>query len=121
MLNGNLIINLKNLIRNINKNLVCKECAQERVLQITVEEGKEQENFVAYVEDYFQLTPSDDQKEIRELHQDSKKQKPHHQTTSFQDLFCMSISDHSNVLASIIEFRYNRKNKRNASETIIPL
>ena len=30
LLNGNCIINLKNLITNINKFLVCKECAQER-------------------------------------------------------------------------------------------
>ena len=34
VLNGNRIINLKNLITNIDKVLVCKECAQERELQI---------------------------------------------------------------------------------------
>ena len=33
---GNRIINLKNLISNIDKFLVCKECAQERELQIKV-------------------------------------------------------------------------------------
>ena len=36
VLNGNRIINLKNLITNIDKVLVCKECAQERELQITL-------------------------------------------------------------------------------------
>ena len=34
VLNGNLIINLKNLITNIDIFFVCKECAQERELQI---------------------------------------------------------------------------------------
>ena len=34
-----------------------------------VEEGKEQENFIAYVEAYFQLTPSDEKKGIRKLYQ----------------------------------------------------
>ena len=34
VLNGNRIINLNNLITNIDNVLVCKECAQERELQI---------------------------------------------------------------------------------------
>ena len=34
LLNGNRIINLNNLITNIDNVLVCKECAQERDLQI---------------------------------------------------------------------------------------
>ena len=34
VLNGNRIINLNNLITNIDIFLVCKECAQERELQI---------------------------------------------------------------------------------------
>ena len=34
LLNGNRIINLKNFITNIDTFLVCKECAQERELQI---------------------------------------------------------------------------------------
>ena len=34
VLNGNRIINIKNLISNIDKLLVCKECAHERELQI---------------------------------------------------------------------------------------
>ena len=39
VLNGDLIINLNNLITNIDKFVVCKECAQERELQIKSEEG----------------------------------------------------------------------------------
>ena len=44
VLNSNLIINLKNLISNIDKFLVCKECAQERELQIKLEEERDVEN-----------------------------------------------------------------------------
>ena len=60
LLNGNRIINLKNLITNIDNFLVCKECAQERELQIKLEEERDQVKCVDYVEDYFQLTPSDE-------------------------------------------------------------
>ena len=59
VLKGNRIINPKNLSTNIEYFLLCKECVKEREPQITLEEGKDQENFIAYVEDYFQLTPSD--------------------------------------------------------------
>ena len=71
-----------------------------------LEEEKQQEKCVAYVEAYLQLTPSDEQKGVRELHQDFKKKKQSHlQATSHQDLFCMSISDHNNDPASTIDFR----------------
>ena len=66
VLKGNRIINLKDSSTNIEKFLLCKECVKEMDLQIKFEEGKEQENFIAYVEDSFQLTPSDEQKGIRE-------------------------------------------------------
>ena len=85
--NGNGMINLKNLITNVDTFLVCKECAHERALQIELEQGKYQENFVAFVEAYFQLTLSDEHKGIRELHQDFKKQKSRCQKFSHQDLF----------------------------------
>ena len=73
LLNSNRIINLKDLITNIDTFLVFKGCAQERDLKIKLEEEKEQKKIVDYVEDYFQLTASDEQKGIRELHQDFKK------------------------------------------------
>ena len=76
LLNGNRIINLNNLITNIDNCLVCKEFAQERELQIKLEEKRDVENFIDYVEAYFHLTPSDEQKGIRELHQDFKKITP---------------------------------------------
>ena len=49
---------------------MCKECAQERELQIKLEEERDVENFIDYVEDYFQLTPPDEQKGVGELHED---------------------------------------------------
>ena len=75
LLNSKSITNLDNFITNIDKFLVCKEFAQERDLQIKLEEGKEQEKSVDYAEDYFQLTPPNEQKGIREMHQDFNKQK----------------------------------------------
>ena len=65
VLNGNHTINLNNLIINIDTFLVCKECAYERELQIKLEEERDIEKIVEYVEAYFQLTPSDEQKGVR--------------------------------------------------------
>ena len=96
LLNGNRIINLKNLITNIDKFLVCKECAQERELQIKLEEERDVENLSDYVEAYFQLTPSYEQKGVRELHQDFSTQTYNRQKNSHKDSFCMSISEHIN-------------------------
>ena len=84
-----------------------------------LEEKRDVENFIDYVEDYFQLTPSDEQKVKRELNENFKTQTYNCQTTSHQDSFCMSISKHSNGLASAIDFKCNRKNKTNASAAII--
>ena len=70
--------------------------------------GKITGNFIAYVEDYFQLTPPDKQKGIREMHQYFKKQTYNRQTTSHQYSFC-EISEHSNCLASTIDFKCNRE------------
>ena len=36
---------------------MCKEFAHERDLQIKLEEKRDVENFIDYVEAYFQLTP----------------------------------------------------------------
>ena len=85
VLNGNRIINLKNFITNMDTFLVCRECAQERELQIKLEEERDIENFIGYVEAYFQLTPPDEQKGVRELHEDFNKQTYYRQTTSHVD------------------------------------
>ena len=55
------------------------------------------------------MTPSDEQKGIRELHQDFKNKKSHRQTNYHQYLFYMSISDHRNGLAPTIEFKCKRE------------
>ena len=96
VLNSNRIINLHNLITNMDKFLVCKKFAQERELWIKLEEERDVENFIDYAEAYFQLTPSDEQKGVRELHEDFNKQTYNCQTTSHQGSLCMSISDHIN-------------------------
>ena len=44
-----------------------------------------------------------------ELYEDFNKQTYNRQKTSRQDSFCMSISEHSNNLASAIDFNCNRK------------
>ena len=88
---------------------MCKKYAQERELQIKLEEEIDVEKFIDYVEDYFQLTPSDEQKGVRELHEDFKKKTYNRQTTSHQDSLSMYISEHSNGLASTIDFKCNRK------------
>ena len=68
LVNVNFIINLNNFITNIDKVLVCKECAQEKEPHIKLEEKRDVENFIDYVEAYFQLTTLDEHKGIRELH-----------------------------------------------------
>ena len=108
VLNSNYILNLKNLITNIDNFLVCKECAQERELQTKLEEERDVENFIDCVEDYFQLTPPDEQKVVRELYEDFNKQTYNSQTTSHQVSFCMSIREHSNGLDSTIEFKSDK-------------
>ena len=57
----------------------------------------------------FQLNTSEEQKGIRELHEDFNKKTYNRQTTSHQDSFCMSISEHSNSLASTTYLKCNRK------------
>ena len=89
--------------------MVCKECAQEMELQIKLEEEREVGNFTDYVEAYFKLTTSYEQKGVRELHHDFNKQTYNRQTTSHQDSFLMSISNHINDLAPTIDFKFNRK------------
>ena len=119
VLNGNHIINLNNLITNIENIFVCKECAQERYLEIKLEEERDVENFIDCSEAHFQLTPADEMKGVTVLYEDFKKQTYNRQTTSHHDSFCMSISKNSNCLASINEFKCNKKNKTNATATII--
>ena len=65
--------------------------------------------FIDYAEDYFQLTPPDKQKGVRELYEDFKKKTSHRQTTSHRDSFCMSISKHSNGLATTLECKCDKK------------
>ena len=88
---------------------MCKECAQERELQIKLEEERDVEKFIDYVEDYFQLTPPDEQKGVRELYEYFKKETYNRQTNYNQDSLFMSISKHSNGIAYTIECKCDKK------------
>ena len=105
------------MITNIDRLLVCKECAQERELEIKLDEEIDVEKFFDYVQDYFQLTPSDEQKGIRELHEDLNKQIYNRQTTYHHDSFCMSrtVMVQLPPLISCV----TGKKKKNASTNII--
>ena len=91
---------------------MCKECARERELNIKLEEERYVENFIDYVEAYLQLTRPDEQKGVRELYDDFKKQGYKRQKTSHQESFRMCISEYSNGLASTIDFKFNREKKQ---------
>ena len=54
--------------------MVCKECAQERELQIKLEQERDVEKSIDCVETYFQLTPPDEHKVVREIYEDFNKQ-----------------------------------------------
>ena len=83
-------------------------CTREGTID-KLEEERDVENFIDYVEAYFQLTPSDEQNGVRELNQYFNTQTYKHQTNSHHDSFCMSVSNHSNGLASTIYFKCNRE------------
>ena len=57
IVNGNRIINLQDFITNIYNFCLCKECAHERELKIKLEEKRDVEKSIDYVEAYFQPTP----------------------------------------------------------------
>ena len=121
LLDNNRVISLKNLIINIDNFLVCKECAQERGLQIKLAEKRDVEKFIDYVEAYFQLTPSDEQKGIRELHEDLNKQ-----TYNRQQLLIRIRSEYLSPSTAMVYLPPLRslvtvKNKINTSTTIILL
>ena len=46
-----------------------------------LEEEKYQETFISYVEAYYKVDPTYEQKGIRQLHHDYNKQKSDHQTS----------------------------------------
>ena len=55
-ISGNRLINLKISTTNKGKVFVCQKCAQEKDLQMKLEEERYQESFIYYVETYYYLT-----------------------------------------------------------------
>ena len=98
---------------------MCKECAQERKLQVKLEEKRDVEDFIGYIEDYFRLNSSDEQKGIRGLYQAFKKQKSHRQIILIRiRSACLSPSTAMVYLPPLI-LGATGENKTNASATII--
>ena len=61
-----------------------------------------QDNFISYVDTYYDLNPTNEKKGIRQIHHNFNKQKSNRQKSSHEDYFSMTFSDHSNGLASTI-------------------
>ena len=57
---------------------------------------------ISYVEAYYKLTLTYDQKKIRQIHHDFNKQKYNRQTSYHGFYFSMTFSEHINGIASII-------------------
>ena len=58
---------------------MCQQCAQENSVKTKLESERDQENLIIYVEDYYELTPTYELKEISKLHHDFNKQKSNRQ------------------------------------------
>ena len=64
------------------------------------EQERYQEIFISYFEAYYELAPTYKQKGVGKLHHDFNKQKSNHQTSFHSDYFSMTLSEHSNDVAS---------------------
>ena len=81
---------------------MCQKFEQEKALQIKLEEEIYQENFISYIEAYYELTLTYEQEGIRKLHHDLKNEKSNRQTSYHKDYFSMNFSEHINGIASAI-------------------
>ena len=78
-----------------------------------LEEEIGQENFIPYVESYYDLTPTYEQKGIRKIHHDLNKQNSNRKTSYHEDYFRMTFSQNSNGLSSAIMFNCVRNKQEN--------
>ena len=67
-----------------------------------LEEERDQENFISFVETYYELTPANEKKGVRQLHHDFNKQKSNRQIISREYSFRMTFSENRNGLGSTI-------------------
>ena len=88
--------------------LVCQQCAQDKALQMKIEEGRYQKNLISYVEDYYKLNPEYQYNGIIQVQNEFNKQKSNYQTNSQKYYFSTTFYDHSNVLASNIVCNFSR-------------
>ena len=75
----------KNIDNQCREVLVCRKCAQEKALQVKLEEKIYQEDFVSYVEAYYELSPSIHTLELAH-------NKPQHKKRSLPGIFPPLIS-----------------------------
>ena len=101
-LSSNRLINVKILTTNVDEYLVYRKCAQEKAVQMKLEEEKDWENFISYAEAYNELNTSYGQKGIRLLQYDLKKQKSNLQTRYHENYFSMTFYEQSYSLVSTI-------------------
>ena len=93
---------------NIENCLAYQKCVGEKDLQMKSEEERNQENFVSYVEDYYELNQKYKKNGISQIHHDFNKQKFNHQTSYREDSLKITLSKHINGLASTITCNYGR-------------
>ena len=72
-----------------------------------IEKEKDQENFIYYVEDKYQLSPIYQQKWIRQLNHDFKRKNPNAETKIHEAYFNMTFYDNSDVLESTTTCTYS--------------
>ena len=54
---------------------MCRKGAQQKALNMKTEEEKDEEKLISYVRDYYNLSPMDELKVVREPHHDFNKPK----------------------------------------------
>ena len=90
------------------KFIVWWQFAQGKSLQMRIEEEIYQENFIYYVEAYYNLSPTDQRMVIREIHYYFNKQKSQPQTTYQKNYFRITFYDNINGISSTITFTCSR-------------
>ena len=98
-ISGNRHINLKILTTNTKEILVCQQCAQETYLQIN-RKKKETRKIIYYVEAYYEITPTYENKRIRQLHHGFNQLKSNRQPSSLEYSLSVTFSEHINGIAS---------------------
>ena len=119
---SNCLIKLKILATNVQNFFLCQKCAKDKALRMKLEEERYQENFIYYVDTSYDLTPINERKVIRQLHHDFNEQTSNRQTSSQENSFRTTFSEHNNDLGSTIVCNFSRnKEDKHYSNHQFPL